>query len=448
MASDSLKGISDNTPRRQLIISTAEEMNPTKRNTMARRQLIISTAEEMNPTKRNTMEDVFRVSTDFGDDHQLQQKKSGGRAASSDDSSSGMAFIGVYDGHGGRGIVDFIATRLEENVLAELNVPPASAEERISEHDDDGGVLTGEGAQQQQQQQQSSVLECFERAYLLTDMESRAAGIMNSGACVVTCIIKFDEQQEEEDNSPHSCSSRDQVEEKKSAATNTNTNTNATTTPTATALSSKGSKELWKQRMAAEGKGTGGMLYCANCGDSRAVLGSSAGVATRMTEDHKAEDTEEIARIEATGGFVLKKRVLGILAVSRSLGDHGMKKFVIARPYVNQIKLKLSKRSLHKRIEETKMNKKEGIDDDDEDKEEEEYHKVLIVACDGLWDVFDDEEAVNVCLAVAKEEEEKGGVAGGRGGGGGRCVRVAQLLVDEAISRGSSDNITCVVVYL
>jgi serine/threonine protein phosphatase PrpC len=87
-------------------------------------------------------------------------------------------------------------------------------------------------------------------------------------------------------------------------------------------------------------------LYVANVGDSRAVLVStrhpdhdgtdmpnSGYVATRLTFDHRAEDPEEQQRIKVAGGFVTRNRVLGILAVSRSFGDHGMKDFVIGRDF-------------------------------------------------------------------------------------------------------------------
>ena len=70
----------------------------------------------------------------------------------------------------------------------------------------------------------------------------------------------------------------------------------------------------------------------------------------------------------------------------------------------------------------------------------------LILACDGLWDVMKDEEAVelvkdfiggkrsslNTIKSVHKE----------------RKTKVAQVLVHEALKRGSSDNISVLVAWL
>lgn len=77
-------------------------------------------------------------------------------------------------------------------------------------------------------------------------------------------------------------------------------------------------------------------LISANVGDSRAVLvkketsedGSVTYKAQRLTYDHRAEDPDEQRRVTEAGGFVIRNRVLGILAVSRSFGDHGMKDYV------------------------------------------------------------------------------------------------------------------------
>jgi len=67
--------------------------------------MIISVAEEMNPTKRASMEDVHRITPHF-------------------DGQQAQTYIAVYDGHGGRGIVDFLETKLEANIALEMKVDP------------------------------------------------------------------------------------------------------------------------------------------------------------------------------------------------------------------------------------------------------------------------------------------------------------------------------------
>ena len=56
-------------------------------------------------------------------------------------------------------------------------------------------------------------------------------------------------------------------------------------------------------------------------------------------QDHKATDTVERTRVEAAGGFVIRKRVMGVLAVARSFGDFVLKKYVSAEPYTSTTKL-------------------------------------------------------------------------------------------------------------
>jgi serine/threonine protein phosphatase PrpC len=62
-------------------------------------------------------------------------------------------------------------------------------------------------------------------------------------------------------------------------------------------------------------------IFCANAGDSRAVLGLKNGKLIELSYDHKPDNDGELARIKAGGGFVDDGRVQGIIAVSRAIGD-------------------------------------------------------------------------------------------------------------------------------
>ena len=61
---------------------------------------------------------------------------------------------------------------------------------------------------------------------------------------------------------------------------------------------------------------------------------------------------------------------------------------------------------------------------------------MLILACDGVWDVMSDQEAADMMMTRMKEK-------GGKPDDG-----AAEYLVKTAIKRGSADNITAIVVYL
>ncbi|GLJ38301.1 hypothetical protein SUGI_0779750 [Cryptomeria japonica] len=160
-------------------------------------------------------------------------------------------------------------------------------------------------------------------------------------------------------------------------------------------------------------------IAIANCGDSRAVL-ARGGHAIPLTLDHKPDRADEAARIEGGGGRVIfwnGYRVLGVLATSRSIGDGYLKPYVIAEPEVT-----FSSRCIE--------------------------DECLILGSDGLWDVVSNETACEVarrCLAGRTNNCD--GLLPGAPEGTPAGV-AATMLAKLAIARGSSDNISVVVVDL
>lgn len=75
--------------------------------------------------------------------------------------------------------------------------------------------------------------------------------------------------------------------------------------------------------------GAGPQIFCANAGDSRAIL-SRGGRVVALSEDHKPENPGETARITKAGGYVQHMpggaRVQGDLNLSRAMGDLRYKK--------------------------------------------------------------------------------------------------------------------------
>ncbi|MCO5548374.1 hypothetical protein L7F22_001831 [Adiantum nelumboides] len=160
-------------------------------------------------------------------------------------------------------------------------------------------------------------------------------------------------------------------------------------------------------------------IVVANCGDSRAVL-SRGGAAIPLSRDHKPERDDETSRIEAAGGRVMYwdgYRVGGLLALSRSIGDRYLKRYVVSEPEVTYL---------------------------DRTKDDE----CLIIASDGLWDVISNDTACEIarkCLVSARRKRASRSFALGEDPA---SATVAALLVKLAYSRGSKDNISAVVIDL
>eukprot|EP01063_Lacrimia_lanifica_P035230 TRINITY_DN6664_c0_g1_i1.p1 TRINITY_DN6664_c0_g1~~TRINITY_DN6664_c0_g1_i1.p1 ORF type:complete len:640 (+),score=139.56 TRINITY_DN6664_c0_g1_i1:188-1921(+) len=128
----------------------------------------------------------------------------------------------------------------------------------------------------------------------------------------------------------------------------------------------------------------GDSIIIANSGDSRAVLCRS-GRADRLSHDHKPDSPTELKRIKASGSRVSPDaRVEGMLAVSRAMGDFDFKQ-AGGLPQEHQAVTAFPDIETRAR----------GPED----------HFVL-QACDGIWDVMTDEEAVDFVRAHLQQGEE------------------------------------------
>lgn len=71
--------------------------------------------EEMNPRRRNSMEDCHRILPVLSNE------------------LNNYSYFGIYDGHGGRQIVDYLEESLENNIAVELQeTDEANMEERLA----------------------------------------------------------------------------------------------------------------------------------------------------------------------------------------------------------------------------------------------------------------------------------------------------------------------------
>jgi len=156
-------------------------------------------------------------------------------------------------------------------------------------------------------------------------------------------------------------------------------------------------------------------IWTVNVGDSRAVLSRNS-KCIPLSEDHKPDRPDEKERIEAAGGQVLTNRDCpriynsngqGGLALSRALGDEFYKNpkelLVPAEPDI-------TRRELHR--------------DDD----------FLILASDGLWDVYSSEKAVAFVNQLRKQQPLAD------------ANFISRELVRSALHLESTDNVTALVV--
>lgn len=151
------------------------------------------------------------------------------------------------------------------------------------------------------------------------------------------------------------------------------------------------------------------ILFVANSGDSRCAVFKDDKTIP-MSEDHKPSRVDEQRRIEKSGGVVKYvydvARVNGILAVSRSMGDLMLKKWVISDP---EIKVKFINQS----------------------------DKYLFLSSDGIYDVMSDKDILQFINNYNNKDNPEQNLN-----------LICSNLIEESKKRGSGDNMSCILIKL
>ncbi|KAK3714352.1 hypothetical protein RRG08_017191 [Elysia crispata] len=162
-------------------------------------------------------------------------------------------------------------------------------------------------------------------------------------------------------------------------------------------------------------------LYIANLGDSKAVLcrykeAEDKFVGMSLTVDHSPSVYEERMRIQKAGGNVREGRVLGVLEVSRSIGDGPYKRHgVTCVPDIKRCQL---------------------TDND----------KYLMIACDGLWKSYAVDESIKFANKIL--EDPNVAATGRKSAEDIKFETTCSKLASSAVLRLSGDNVTVVLVAI
>ena len=173
-------------------------------------------------------------------------------------------------------------------------------------------------------------------------------------------------------------------------------------------------------------------LHFANCGDSMAMIIDKQGNTHMMSVEHKVENKDEKARIEAAGGVITyddgTARINRQLNVARALGDAHLKEYVISDPYQAQFPIN--------------------------------NVRLVIMASDGLWDVYTPSQlAADVkeyeamqglqslqSLHSLQRQTNKQSLAQSQSQSNIDAGLSSWLITRAIHQRGSSDNITVITI--
>ncbi|OAX81375.1 hypothetical protein ACJ72_04288 [Emergomyces africanus] len=365
--------------------NSAGESAPT-----ARSSFRVGVTEDKNRKCRRTMEDTHAYLYNFlgtsaptppnaeSPSRSKQSEESTSTSADSDDSTrmveTDNGYFAIFDGHAGTFAAEWCGKKLH-----------LILEDMMRKHPN------------------TPVPELLDQAFTNVDQQLEKLPLKNSGCTAVTAILRWEDRVAATSPPPNSTTSSQPAASKSAPAPAPEKDNNADQPSAQTSLEPSGlsasapggaasqktqeTTTMSRQRV----------LYTANVGDARVVLCRN-GKALRLSYDHKGSDENEGKRISNAGGLILNNRVNGVLAVTRALGDSYMKDLVTGHPYTTETVI------------------------------QPETDEFLILACDGLWDVCSDQEAVDLIRGTEDPQ------------------LASKILVDHALSRFSTDNLSCMIV--
>ena len=141
------------------------------------------------------------------------------------------------------------------------------------------------------------------------------------------------------------------------------------------------------------------ILYCANVGDSQCYYISKEKI-SKLTRIHNCNNLKEVERIKQKNGIIFNNRIFGCINLTRTIGDIEFKEYGVT-----------------------------WIPDISKEILSENNSKYIILGSDGVWDVIDENDLINI--------EKKYG---------NNCKEFCKKIVETAIDKKSQDNISCIVI--
>ncbi|KAI9775553.1 MAG: Protein phosphatase 2C 1 [Geoglossum umbratile] len=368
--------------------NSAGESLPTPRSTFR-----VGVTEDKNKKCRRTMEDTHSYLYNFlNTPAPVVGTETSSSTSKSSDSVSESAnvvetdngYFAIFDGHAGTFAADWCGKKLhlilEENIRKNPNTP---------------------------------IPELLDQTFTNVDQQLEKLPVKNSGCTAVAAVLRWEDRipnpqsatgstaiapaaaaaaKAEAANASKTEGNSHAAEQPQTPPKPANANSNNGTPPPASSTLNPPSQTKLQESATRHR-----VLYTANVGDARIVLCRN-GKALRLSYDHKGSDENEGKRVANAGGLILNNRVNGVLAVTRALGDAYMKDLVTGHPYTTETVI------------------------------QPEIDEFIILACDGLWDVCSDQEAVDLIRHNQDPQD------------------ASKVLVDYALARFSTDNLSCMIV--